>query len=68
MSKVQVQVCPEPRLLGIKQAATYLSTTVWCVRSLIWDRKIPHVKLGKAYLLYRADLDRYVESLKVTCR
>jgi excisionase family DNA binding protein len=59
------QVSPEfPRLLDIPRAAAYLSTTPCCIRHLVWDHKIPHVRLGKKILFDRADLDRYVEKLK----
>jgi len=55
----------EPRLLTVKAAAQYLSTTIWCIRNLAWERKVPHVRLGKRILLDKADLDRYIESQKV---
>jgi excisionase family DNA binding protein len=54
----------EPRLLDVKGAATYLSTTVWCVRSLVWEKKLPSIRLGKKILFDRQDLDKFVESLK----
>jgi excisionase family DNA binding protein len=55
---------PTPRLLRIKQAATYLGGTEWFVRTLIWGREIPFLKLGKRLLLDRSDLDRYIDSQK----
>jgi excisionase family DNA binding protein len=54
----------EPRLLDIKGAASYLSTTVWCVRSLVWDKKLPGIRLGKKIVFDRVDLDKFVETLK----
>ncbi|HEV2522714.1 MAG TPA: helix-turn-helix domain-containing protein [Candidatus Acidoferrales bacterium] len=56
---------PEARLLTVKSAAQYLSTTIWCIRNLAWSRSVPHVRLGARILFDRADLDRYVESQKV---
>ena len=53
-----------PRLLTVKDAAAYLSCTIWCVRSLIWSRKIPYLKLGKRFLIDRADLDKFIEREK----
>jgi excisionase family DNA binding protein len=53
-----------PRLLRIGEAAHYIGATPWFVRSLIWGREIPFVKLGKRLLLDRGDLDRYVDSQK----
>jgi excisionase family DNA binding protein len=62
----QSEVCPvEPRLLGIKQAATYLSATVWALRKMCWNRQIPHVRIGQRLLFDRADLDQYVDKVKV---
>ena len=54
----------EPRLLNIKQAATYLSAHIWFMRNLIWERRIPFVKFGNAYAFDRRDLDRFIESQK----
>ena len=54
----------EPRLLRVKEAADYLSTTVWFVRTLVWSRAIPHLVFGKRILLDRDDLDRYADSQK----
>jgi excisionase family DNA binding protein len=55
----------EARLLTVKSAAQYLSTTIWCVRNLAWSRSVPHIRLGARILFDRADLDRYIESQKV---
>ena len=55
----------EPRLLTVRQAAAYLGATVWFVRTLAWSRNIPHLILGKRMVFDKADLDRYVDSLKV---
>jgi len=54
----------QPRLLGIRAAAQYLSATVWAVRSLCWNRAVPHLKIGHRILLDVADLDSYIESQK----
>ena len=52
------------RLLTLPQAAAFLSTTVWSIRSLIWDGKLPFVRLGRRFLLDVRDLDELVDSLK----
>jgi excisionase family DNA binding protein len=54
----------EPRLLPVKEAAAYLGATIWFIRSLAWNRAVPHVVFGKRILFDRADLDRYLESQK----
>jgi excisionase family DNA binding protein len=61
-----IELADRPRLLTVKDAAAYLSCTVWCIRSLIWSRKIPYLKLGKRFLIDRADLDSFVEQEKIT--
>ena len=58
-------VASSPRLLTIPMAAAYLSCSVWSIRNLIWNRAIPHIQIGKRFLLDRADLDSYVEKNKV---
>ena len=58
-------VASSPRLLTIPSAAAYLSCSVWSIRNLIWNRAIPHVQIGKRFLLDGADLDSYVEKNKV---
>jgi excisionase family DNA binding protein len=58
------ETTPPPRLLRVQQAADYLSTTTWFIRSLIWSRSIPFLQLGKRHLIDVQDLDAYVDSQK----
>jgi hypothetical protein len=53
-------VHPEPLLLDIHGAARALSSTVWAVRSLIWDEKIPYIKIGRRFLVSPADLQVFI--------
>ncbi len=53
-----------PRLLTIQQSASYLGTTVWAIRSLVWNRQVPSIRIGKRILFDKIDLDAYVESRK----
>jgi excisionase family DNA binding protein len=55
-----------PRLLTIPLAAEYLSTTERAIRRLIWSRRLPYVPLGKRKLVDRVDLDKIVETSKVS--
>ena len=55
----------EPRLLDIRAASQYLSTTVWQMRTLVWERKLPHLRVGRRILFDRVDLDQYVDANKV---
>ena len=50
-----------PRLLTIKQSAAYLSCAVWQIRTLLWAKEIPHIKLGKKFLIDRDDLDSFID-------
>lgn len=58
----------QPRGLDIKAAALYLGCTVWCVRELVWQRKLRAVTLGKKQILDRQDLDAFVERQKAGAR
>jgi len=53
-------VIPEPLLFDIHGAARALSATPWAVRSLLWDGKIPFVKIGRRFLVDPADLRAYI--------
>jgi len=64
LSQQSIAFRPEPRLLDIPAAAAYLSCTVWFVRTLIWEGRIPFLKLGKRLLLDRSDLDAFVGAQK----
>jgi excisionase family DNA binding protein len=55
----------ESRMMNVKQAAAYLNTTVWFVRTLIWNRRIPFVKFGNRLLLDKKDLDAFIDRQKV---
>jgi excisionase family DNA binding protein len=61
-------IAVEPRLLNIKAAAHYLSTTVWLMRTLIWKRAIPFLKLGNAYIFDKQDLDAFITASKTGVR
>jgi excisionase family DNA binding protein len=53
-----------PRLLRIADAAHYLSCTYGFMETLIREKKIRSLLLGKRRLLDVHDLDDYVERLK----
>jgi excisionase family DNA binding protein len=55
---------PDKRLLTVNEAAVYLGSTTWFVRSLVWDRKLPKLKLGKRLVFDRVDLDKFIDALK----
>ena len=51
-----------PRLLTVKQAAAYTSATVWAIRQLLWSHALPHIAIGRRFLIDRADLDGYIDA------
>jgi Helix-turn-helix domain len=53
-----------PLLLDIPAAARALSTTVWAVRSLLWAKEVPFIKIGKRYLIDPADLRAFIAKRK----
>jgi len=56
----------EPILLDIKGAARALSSSVWAVRALIWDQKIPYIRLGRKFLIDPADLREFIRREKTS--
>jgi excisionase family DNA binding protein len=57
-----------PRLLAIPAAAAYLSSTVWFLRTCVWERRIPFLKLGNRLLFDRVDLDTFIVAQKQGAR
>jgi excisionase family DNA binding protein len=55
---------PEPILVDLKGAALLLGSTVWTVRDLLWDKKLPYVKIGRRFLIDVSDIRAFVTSLK----
>jgi excisionase family DNA binding protein len=52
------------RGLRIKEAAHYLGSTPWFIEVAIRSKKIPAHKLGRHYVLFKDDLDAYVNRLR----
>lgn len=53
-----------PLLLDIHDAARALSTTPWAIRSLLWDKQIPFIRIGRKHLIDPADLREYIAQQK----
>lgn len=58
-------VDPGPRLLNIQEAAKYLSAHVHFIRTKIRSRELPHLRLGKRFVIDKRDLDKFVEREKI---
>jgi excisionase family DNA binding protein len=55
---------PAPRMLTVRDTAAYLGCSIWCVRTLYWERKIKAITLGSRLLFDRADLDAFIDREK----
>lgn len=54
-----------PRLLNVKDAAKYIAGHEWYVRTLIRNRQIPYLVVGRGYAVDRADLDQFIDKQKI---
>jgi excisionase family DNA binding protein len=52
------------RGLRIKEAADYIGGTPWFIEVAVRSKKIPAYKLGRHYVLFKDDLDAYVNRLR----
>ena len=55
----------EPIAVDIPTAAKLLAITVWAMRQLIWQRKLPKRKIGKKFVILVADLRRFMQEQEV---
>jgi excisionase family DNA binding protein len=53
------------RGLRIREAAAYIGSTVWFIEVAIRSKQIPAHKLGRHYVLFRDDLDNYIERVRM---
>src|SRR5580700_6752782 len=54
-----------PRLLRVQDAARYLSATTWFIETLIREKQIPSLIIGKRRVIDVNDLDLWIESQKI---
>ncbi len=54
-----------PRLLSVKDAATYLGAHMWAIRQMVRNRELPYVQIGRKHLIDKVDLDKFVEKNKI---
>jgi excisionase family DNA binding protein len=52
------------RGLRIKEAAAYLGSSPWFIEVAIRSKQIPAYKLGRHYVLFKDDLDEYIERVR----
>jgi excisionase family DNA binding protein len=51
-------------LLDIRATARALSSSVWAIRALLWNNEIPHIKIGRKFLIDPADLRAFIQRKK----
>ncbi len=57
---------PSARGLRIRQAADYIGSTPWFIEIAVRSKTIPAHKLGRHYVLFREDLDAYIERVRMS--
>jgi excisionase family DNA binding protein len=53
------------RLYSIQEASEYLGRSVWAVREMLWNGKIPYIKDGRRILLDIKDMDVWIDKNKI---
>ena len=59
------QSLSDPLLLDVRGAAHVLCSSVWTVRGLLRHDEIPHIKIGRKFLIDPADLRAFILRKKV---
>jgi excisionase family DNA binding protein len=59
--RAEVASCPiVPRLLTIKQAATYCACAIWAIRQEIWSKELRACMIGSRFVIPREELDAFI--------
>jgi len=59
------QTAPADRRgLRIREAAQYIGSTPWFIEVAIRSKEIPAHKLGRHFVLFKDDLDVYIERVR----
>lgn len=61
---VQPVQSPDPKLLDVKAAASYLGVSTSFIRNLVGQRSVVHYKVGRRLLFRSEDIDQLVERNK----
>lgn len=54
----------ESLLVTIREASRIVGCSHWSVRGAIWDGTLPFYPLGRRHMVRRADLERWLDSLR----
>jgi excisionase family DNA binding protein len=52
-------------LLSVDEAAARLGVSKYTLRGWLFQRRLPHVKLGRRVLVDPNDLDRFIETSRI---
>ena len=55
-----------PRLMTLKEAATFLGVGIWTMRDLVWSGAVPLVRFRRRMYFDVRDLEQLIEHNKVT--
>jgi hypothetical protein len=55
-----------PRLLSLKEAATFLGVGIWTMRDIVWSGAVPLVRFRRRMYFDVRDLEKLIERNKVT--
>ena len=55
-----------PRLLSLKEAATFLGVGIWTMRDIVWSGAVPLVRFRRRMYFDVRDLEQLIERNKVT--
>ena len=56
----QLHVPDDDKLLSLKEAAAYLHISLWALRDLLAERRLGHIRVGRAIRISFSELDRFV--------
>ena len=55
-----------PRLLSLKEAATFLGVGIWTMRDIVWSGAVPLVRFRRRMYFDARDLEQLIERNKTT--
>lgn len=55
--KAQEAIAPAPTYFTVAEAADLLRARRWTIAAAIREKKLPYIRMGKKFVLMRADLD-----------
>ena len=58
----------QARRLSVEQAAPVLGVSVYMVRALVRQRRLPYYRVGRRIVLDRADLEQFLQAHRVETR